>query len=506
MKKAVVYFLTAVLVTGASLPSTVAYAETVSDSEAVTDKAEAVSEETPEATQTEEKTANSEAPDTSTESTEQKTPDTPDTTKGQETPETDEDSKEVAFDLKPNMNLDAVREYIRSADTLGTTVVYFMKKDAIVLGYNYSSGDVVTSTLKNVTDTSRHLSFSNQAEDGSIVWNTLEGYEGTVNTGELSEYIKTHSSDFQLINADSGMDSKTDIAIGDARPDLFLFYTPDGEFIGTADLKGTEANTAIFEEKIKSSSANCEVGYTLSEDKKKASVNISFSFDYPKVLGGEELVNFEIWTADKSVRLVDSTASLNYCNDVIGKNTGKIGGIALDRNGDFLLLLRGSQKEYETPFSIRGVDDSEPAQEPINTAQARVSFSELPSGILKGTPTAITMYSDMDAVLLFNGESSIDLTKEHSFTVTHNGAYSWTAVTADGVETSGTFTVDCFVDEASAIDLGSYGDGGSTFLPQTGGMSTLVVTLSGIFLMIGGIAIAKKDALLALISKYKREV
>ena len=154
MKKAVVYFLTAVLVTGASLPSTVAYAETVSDSEAVTDKAEAVSEETPEATQTEEKTANSEAPDTSTESTEQKTPDTPDTTKGQETPETDEDSKEVAFDLKPNMNLDAVREYIRSADTLGTTVVYFMKKDAIVLGYNYSSGDVVTSTLKNVTDTS----------------------------------------------------------------------------------------------------------------------------------------------------------------------------------------------------------------------------------------------------------------------------------------------------------------------------------------------------------------
>ena len=47
MKKAVVYFLTAVLVTGASLPSTVAYAETVSDSEAVTDKAEAVSEETP---------------------------------------------------------------------------------------------------------------------------------------------------------------------------------------------------------------------------------------------------------------------------------------------------------------------------------------------------------------------------------------------------------------------------------------------------------------------------
>ena len=49
MKKAVVYFLTAVLVTGASLPSTVAYAETVSDSEAVTDKAEAVSEETPEA-------------------------------------------------------------------------------------------------------------------------------------------------------------------------------------------------------------------------------------------------------------------------------------------------------------------------------------------------------------------------------------------------------------------------------------------------------------------------
>ena len=90
--------------------------------------------------------------------------------------------------------------------------------------------------------------------------------------------------------------------------------------------------------------------------------------------------------------------------------------------------------------------------------------------------------------------------------MTHNGAYSWTAVTADGVETSGTFTVDCFVDEASAIDLGSYGDGGSTFLPQTGGMSTLVVTLSGIFLMIGGIAIAKKDALLALISKYKREV
>ena len=200
MKKAVVYFLTAVLVTGASLPSTVAYAETVSDSEAVTDKAEAVSEEAPEATQTEEKTANSEAPDTSTESTEQKTPDTPDTTKGQETPE-------VVFDLEPNMNLDAVREYIHSADTLGTTIVYFMKKDAIVLGYNYSSGDVVTSTLKNVTDTSRHLSFSNQAEDGSIVWNTLEGYEGTVNTGELSEYIKTHSSDFQLINAASGMDS-----------------------------------------------------------------------------------------------------------------------------------------------------------------------------------------------------------------------------------------------------------------------------------------------------------
>ena len=503
MKKAVVYYLTAMLVTGASLSPTVAYAETAPDTEVVADEVEPTSETATDTNQIEKNTSDSETAETPQVITEQ------DATEGQNMPDTSEDEKppeEVVFDLEANMNLDAVREYIHSADTLGTTVVYFIQQDTIVLGYNYSSGDVVTSTLKNVTDTSRHLSFSSQAEDGGIIWNKLKGYEGTVNTGKLSEYIKSHSSDFQVINADSGMESKTDIAIGDTRPDLLLFYKTDGEFIGTADLKGTEANTAIYDEKIGESSANCKIDYTLSDDKRKASVNVSFDFDYPKVLGGEELVNFEIWSADKSVRLVDSTTSLNYCNDVIGKNTGKIGGIVLERNGDFILLLRGSQKEYETSFTIRGVDDSEPAQKPVSTVQASVSFSELPSGILKGTPTSITMYSDVEAVLLFNGESSVDLTKEHSFTVTHNGAYSWTAVTADGVETSGTFNVDCFVDEASAIDLGSYGDGGSTFLPQTGGMSTLVVTLSGIFLMIGGIAVAKKDAILALISKYKREV
>ena len=48
-----------------------------------------------------------------------------------------------------------------------------------------------------------------------------------------------------------------------------------------------------------------------------------------------------------------------------------------------------------------------------------------------------------------------------------------------------------------------YGTGGTTFLPQTGGVSWVAITLSGILLIVGGIFLSYKDKILALSAQFK---
>lgn len=85
-------------------------------------------------------------------------------------------------------------------------------------------------------------------------------------------------------------------------------------------------------------------------------------------------------------------------------------------------------------LQYRGGNSSQTGRD-IN-AKPDISYSELPNGILTGTNFPITVYSNIDSVLMLNGESSQTPCKEYTFSVSHNGKYKITATTSSGIEVS----------------------------------------------------------------------
>lgn len=96
-----------------------------------------------------------------------------------------------------------------------------------------------------------------------------------------------------------------------------------------------------------------------------------------------------------------------------------------------------------------------------------VTFDGISNEAGIAVPLTVKMLSNMPAELVFNDESSDGYVTEFEFTLSHNGRYSYVAVSEIGRVTEGVLEVTCFDDEAMGV-LGLDLDTSGTHLVQTG--------------------------------------
>lgn len=511
MKKAVVYVLTALVVTGSCLAPSVAYATTVGSENdqntpaVVTETPKEGDEAKVEEPKTEEKTEEKTETQANEEKPEEKPTETPKPTEKPEKPtEKPEEEKKELEKLPLTQNLKAVGGYVASLNDKANAT-YFIRKDLVVMGYNYygnsSDGFISPKYISDKFNTT--VVWGGATEEEGQVWNKLEN---AYTLSDVTEYVKANL-DSLVVKAGSSVSDKNITLVSPTMcPQTFiLFDGKTGDYVGIFDAT-YKTNSSLYDDTVCKLTGDIKPTISYNEDKTKATLSFDFSVNYPESMGGAKFLHFDMYTADKSDYFFTSTDSIKYVKDVANKVSGTVKDVPVNKSGDLLLKVNTTQGSIEVPFHVDKLNEPKDEGATGEVVSPKISFSELKNGVLSGTPVTLTMYSDIDAILMFNGEASTEAVKEKAFTVRQNGAYTYTARTKDGGETTGVFTVDCFVDDASATDFGTYNQGGTTFLPQTGGTSTLAVVLSGIFMMIGGVAIAKKDALMAMIRNHGRKV
>lgn len=514
MKKAVVYVLTALVVTGSCLTPSVAYATSVGSENdqntptVVTETPKEGDEAKAEEPKTEEKTEEKTETQANEEKPEEKPTETPKPTEKPEKPtEKPEEEKKELEKLPLTQNLKAVGGYVASVNK-NTSVSYFVKKDLVILGYNNfndaeKDGFIYPEYLKDKYNTTFIWGGSDSKDKPEFKWNKLSDI---YTLKDATEYVKANLKDLVVNAGNLATDKVAIVGSPSATPtSLLLFDGKTGDYVGSFVMNVDDTNS-LYDKDICQLTGDIKPTISYNKDKTRATLSFDFSINYPESMGGAKFLHFDMYTADKSDYFFTSTDSVKYVKDAANKVSGTVKDVPVNKSGDLLLKVNTTQGSIEVPFHVDKLNEPKDEGATGEVVSPKVSFSELKKGVLSGTPVTLTMYSDIDAILMFNGEASTEAVKEKAFTVRQNGAYTYTARTKDGGETTGVFTVDCFVDDASATDFGTYNQGGTTFLPQTGGTSTLAVVLSGIFMMIGGIAIAKKDALMAMIRNHGRKV
>ena len=419
-------------------------------------------------------------------------------TKPQEESTPKEDSKpeeeQSKVSITVNENLDILSQKLKNPfKEEVSSGRYLLNEDLIFVGYLDSSkgeeGFVVPSITKTAERVSS-ISFGEYAENGEYQWGYLRTNES------LWEYMKKHAGEFQT----ASHKDLISLPLRAESPTTVLVFTTKGDYLGNMDVNSTEVANALFDGTFLEASS-ISINSSLAEDKTHANVSVSYDFsNYPDQLGGEYLMNFDVKDSKGNVVLSSEEALKKYI-DTGNTVKGVTRVFPISMNGTFTVSMRTNVRTLTSDFKIAGV--SSPKQEEISTVKPEIAHSELPNGILTGTNFPITVYSSIDSVLMMNGESSQTACKEYTFSVNHNGKYKITATTSSGVEVTKTIEVTGFVDKAEDINMDMYGTGRTTFLPQTGGVSWVAITLSGILLIIGGISFALKDKLLALSALLK---
>lgn len=524
MKKAVVYMLTAIVVSSACITPMVAFA-TDEDTAVVSETDNEKSDETTDK-KTEDTNSSDEGKDTSKkeESSNDKDSKKEDTSKdnktsnGNKTSNTkkessnEDTSKKELEKLSLSDNVSALKPYITGYNKLGS-VNYAPKKDIIIMGYNNTgTADVDGFLYPNYTNVDKvtHVSYATveQGEEGDaqtplkVNWHKVQE---VYTLEELTSYVKKNISKLALKAADPVADHLISMSNIQLNPQSYVVFDgKTGDYIGRFQQNSSEDSQNIYDDSIFKLTGDADIKVSYNDDKSQANLTFDFNVSYPETMGGAVFTHFDIYNSkDMNNAILTSTQSLQYIGDAENKAKGTVKNVPLTQGGNLVLRLNTTQGSLDFAFAVEELNA--PTDESKGVAP-KITFSKLDSNILDGTPTTITMYSDVEATLVFNGEASPSGVKEYSFTVRHNGDYNYSAVATDGgKETSGTHHIDSFVNEG-AYNLGNYNTGGTTFLPQTGGMSTLAIVLSGIFMMIGGIVIAKKDALLTMIHNHGRKV
>ena len=408
--------------------------------------------------------------------------------------------EETQFSITVNENLDILRKkLVTPFNEQITSGRYLLSEDLIFVGYLDSSKEeegFVVPNIKKTADKVSSVSFGEYSDNGEYTWGYIRTNDSLSDIKSLSEYMKKHTGEFQT----ASHKDLISFPLKTEAPTTVLVFTPQGDYLGNMDVNSTEVAHALYDGTFLET-PSIKISSSLTEDKTQAEVSVSYDFShYPDQLGGEYLMNFDVKDAKGNVVLSSEEALKKYI-DTGSTVKGVTRVFPIGMNGTFTLSMRTNVRTITSDFKINGV--SSPKQEEISTVKPEISYSELPNGILTGTNYPLTVYSSIDSVLMLNGESSQTPCKEYTFSVSHNGKYKITATTSSGVEVSKTIEVTGFVDKAEEINMDMYGTGGTTLLPQTGGVSWVAITLSGVLLIIGGTILSCKDKILALSAQFK---
>lgn len=489
MKRAVVCLLLSMSMSSICISPTVAYAT----GNAEQDSGEQVSD----------KPTKTEAEQTSVSEAEQtiEKQQTPAPEKGQEEKadkpveeDTNKKTEIKGIDLTLNEGLKSIKKFMKVPfDEEVVSGRYLLSKDLIYMGYNSEEKGkegFLSAHIERVAPTVTNVSFGKVSDDSQeMEWGYLDNIK---DMESLREYVKQNKgtlpkvSKNDLISFDLGQRAATSV----------LVFTVDGEYLGNLDVTSKDVANTLYDKNILGSPV-VTVKSELSEDKSSANITSSYDFSsYPQQLGGEYLMNFEVRNGNGDL-VLSSSDSLQY----IGKGTAKF---PISMNGNFVLSLKTNVRSIEKSFTVKGIE--EPKQTEVSDRTPSISYSDLPNGVLKGTSYPITVYSDIDAVLMLEGESSGKPCKEHTFTISHNGTYKITATTESGAEITKSIKVDGFVDDVKDINHEMYGTERAGILPQTGGIGRTAVILSGLLCMLGGIILTQKERLLLLIQRLRKKV
>lgn len=436
------------------------------------------------------------------------------TTKAEQTPQQEQPTKteetqseeptqseeETQFSITVNENLDILRKkLVTPFNEQITSGRYLLSEDLIFIGYVDSTrGEegFIAPSITKTADKVSSISFGEYSDNGEYKWGYIRTNDSLSDIKSLSEYIKKNTGEIQI----ASHKDLISFPLKTEAPTTVLVFTPQGDYLGNMDVNSTEVANALYDGTFLET-PSISISSSLAEESTHADVSVSYDFsNYPDQLGGEYLMNFDVKDAKGNVVLSSEEALKKYI-DTGSTVKGVTRVFPIGMNGTFTLSMRTNVRTITSDFKINGV--SSPKQEEISTVKPEISYSELPNGILTGTNYPLTVYSSIDSVLMLNGESSQTACKEYTFSVSHNGKYKITATTSSGVEVSKTIEVTGFVDKAEEINMDMYGTGGTTLLPQTGGVSWVAITLSGVLLIIGGTILSCKDKILALSAQFK---
>ena len=390
--------------------------------------------------------------------------------------------EQAPVSITVNENLDVLKQKLKNPfKEEVSSGRYLLTEDLIFIGYLDSSrgeeGFLIPS-INQTADKVSDISFGEYNSDGVFTWGYINTNDSLSDIKSLSEYIKKHTGEIQTASSKDLIS----FPLRTESPTTVLVFSTQGDYLGNMDVNSQEAANTLYDDTFLET-PSISISSSLADDKTQANVSVAYDFSkYPEQLGGEYLMNFDIKDSKGNLVLSSDEALKKYID------TGN--------------TVKGVTRVF--PISIEGV--TAPKQEEISTAKPDISYSELPNGILTGTNFPITVYSSIDSVLMLNGESSQTPCKEYTFSVSHNGKYKITATTSSGIEVSKTIEVTGFVDSVKDIDMNMYGTGGSTMLPQTGGVSWVVAVLSGVIFIIGGMSLVNRDRLFALLHTLRKKV
>lgn len=522
MKRLVVLLLTAVMVTGVCLTPTIAYATATSvgsDEEADGGSSKGVVDNSTEDDVETESSGNkagvsNDDTDTSNEdesegeNTSGVTTDEP-TTKADDV--VDVETVPQSFEgLAIDKNLGGIASYLSTVSN-NSLNQYVLKKDVIMLGYNYTKNDsevdgFLNPAITNVDNMYYNLTFvdfdeevaeDNLPDSNPFTWRVIEN---VATIDDAIKFVKDNLDSLRMSGSNASGSITIDVT---SMPDCVLVFDgKSGDILGYVE-ETYEESKSLFDSDLVKLSADVKTNISYNDDKSEASLDFTFALSYPECLGGATLYGFDITDSTGESTAVSGFNSSEYIGDALNQSSGSVKGIPIKNANSSILNLHTTQGEYSVNFMVDTLNN-EPEQKSYSNAKPNVTFSVEGGSPTKGTPINVTMYSDIDAVLVFNGRSSGSAVKQYTFSVSQNGSYSWTATTPDGVSSSGNYSINCFSDSVLSANYGKYGTGGISSLPKTGGINTATFVMTGVLLILGGIAVLKRDALLALARLVRR--
>lgn len=390
-----------------------------------------------------------------------------------------------------------IKDYVVSYSDKGLCLV--TKQDVKVLVYHKTRG-----LFKAEYDGEKYISY----DGGSKVESTE-----VVDISDIKKYVK--DDDFAVIPKDSLLDVSNwlSLKVGDVAEDRtdfsILVFSKSGKYIDFIDYDAKDIVSSLYDSSVytdKYYSAKMKIKKDTSDDKQSVALNISLTFDeVPKWAKTSRYIQNVVLVEGEDFNLNNVVCSLKKASN--DGNTYVYDATSVYKNGIYSVWVNVDGKTFGTDnvvevTTIEPITEVEEPTEKIDDVPAKVTFSELGSGILSGTWTNITLYTDKPCIINFNGESSGYLTTEYSFLLQENGEYEYSVETEDGIMTSGIKKVDCFVESIDDINFNYYGDGTrADRLPQTGGTHMGVYILFGVLFIVAGVCYFNKDKIASLVKR-----